>query len=115
MVNATVRALLRSPRPQLEWHSGEVETSVMLAIAPRLVRRGVARRLPPARVDFAGALHRGVRSFREMNPGGRGYFGSPALARAATGRGAMALRARRIAEELLRALDAWRSPRRRGR
>jgi len=108
MVNRRVRALLRSPEPSLEWHSGEMETAVMLSLAPRLVRRDVARRLPPARVDFAAALRRGVRRFRQMNPGGCGYFGSPALARAETGRRAMTIRARLIAEALVRALDAWR-------
>jgi hypothetical protein len=46
-----------------------------------------------------------------MQPGGDGYFGSPALARAETGRRIMALRARLIAAEILHALGAWR-PRR---
>ena len=46
-------------------------------------------------------------TFRQMDPAGRGYFGSPALARADTGRRAMTLRARLIADGLLRALDAW--------
>ena len=108
MNNRRVRALQRSLAPELEWHAGEVETSVMLAIAPRLVRRDVARRLRPARVDFREALRRGVKGFRQMHPGGRGYFGSPALARAETGRRAMALRGGLIAAELVRALDAWR-------
>lgn len=107
MSNPNVRALMRSPAPELEWHSGEVETSVMLSVDPRLVRRDIARRLPPARVDFRAALRRGVKSFRQMHPGGDGYFGSPAVARAETGRRIMALRARLIAGELLRALDAW--------
>jgi creatinine amidohydrolase len=113
MVNRRVRALMHSPEPRLEWHSGEMETAVMLSVDPRLVRRHAARRLPPARVDFAAALRRGVKRFREMDPGGRGYFGSPALARADTGRRAMTLRARLIADGLLRALDAW--PRRAAR
>ena len=107
MSNPRVQALMRSPVPELEWHSGEVETSVMLSVAPRLVRRGIARRLPPARVDFRAALRRGVKRFRQMQPRGDGYFGSPAVARAETGRRVMTLRARLIADELLRALDAW--------
>lgn len=114
MVNRRVRALMRSPRPQFEWHSGEVETSVMLSIDPRLVRRDVARRLPPTRIDFQAALRRGVTRFREMHPAGRGYFGSPALARAVTGRRAMTLRARLLADQLLGALDAWRPTPHRG-
>ena len=107
MANARVRALMRSPAPGFEWHSGEVETSVMMSVAPRLVRHDVARRLPPVRVDFAAALRRGVKRFRQMHPGD-GYFGSPAVARAETGRRIMALRARLIVADLLRALDAWR-------
>jgi len=114
MANPRVRALMRSPKPEFEWHSGEVETSVMLSVAPRLVRREVARRLPPVRVDFAGALRRGVKRFRQMHPG-EGYFGSPAVAKAETGRRIMALRARLIAGDLLRALDAWRPRRARRR
>ena len=106
MANARVRGLMRSPAPEFEWHSGEVETSVMLAVAPRLVRRGVARRLPPVRVDFRGALRRGAKRFRRIHAGD-GYFGSPAVARAATGRRIMALRARLIAADLLGALSRW--------
>jgi hypothetical protein len=86
----------------------------MLSVAPRLVRRGVARRLPPVRVDFAAALRRGATRFRQMHRGD-GYFGSPAVARAETGRRIMALRARLIAADLLRALDAWRPSRARRR
>jgi creatinine amidohydrolase len=108
MVNRRVRALLRSPHPAFEWHSGEMETAMMLSVDPRLVRRGVARRLAPSRIDFAAFLRRGVKRFRQMDPAGRGYFGSPALGRADTGRRAMTLRARLIADEILRALDGWR-------
>ena len=104
MLNPRVAAMLTSARPELEWHSGEMETSFMLAAAPRLVRRDIARRLRPAWVDWRGALARGARTFRAMNPGGRGYFGSPAAGRAATGRRAMALRAKLIAADLLQQL-----------
>jgi creatinine amidohydrolase/Fe(II)-dependent formamide hydrolase-like protein len=114
MFHPSVRALLRSPRPEFEWHSGEMETALMLALRPELVRRAVARRLPPDWVDFRRALGRGARTFREMNPDGRGYFGWPKAARARTGRAALALRARLIARELVRALRARRpAPKRR--
>ena len=103
MLTPRVTRLLRSPKPEREWHSGELETSMMLAAAPKLVRRDLARRLPPAWVDWRAALARG-HTFRAMNPRGRGYFGSPAHARAATGRRAMRLRARLIAEALCAAL-----------
>lgn len=105
MTNARVRALLRSPRPEAEWHAGELETAFMLASDRRLVRMRIARRLPPAWFDFRGALARGVSNFRRLGPGGAGYFGSPAVARARTGRAAMALRGKLIAAELVRALE----------
>jgi creatinine amidohydrolase len=108
MTDPRVRALMRSPRPEREWHSGEVETAVVLSVAPALVRRAIARRLPPAWVDWAAALDRGVRRFERMHPGGRGYFGWPAAARAETGRRVMALRGRLIAAGLLEELARWR-------
>jgi len=86
MTNPRVRRHLRSGTPDAEWHSGELETAMVMAAAPRLVRRGVARRLTPILVDFRAALARGARNFRDLAPGGAGYFGSPAVARAATGR-----------------------------
>jgi hypothetical protein len=95
---------MRSPRREREWHSGELETAMMLSVRPDLVRRAVARRLRPVWVDFRAALARGARSFRDMAPGTGGYFGWPAVARAETGRSVMALRARLIADELVRGL-----------
>jgi len=108
MLTPGVTRLLRSPRPDREWHSGELETSMMLEAFPRLVRRAVARRLAPTWVDWRAALARG-QTFRAMDPRGRGYFGSPAHARAATGRRAMALRARLIAAALCEALSITRA------
>jgi creatinine amidohydrolase len=110
MVNPRVTRLLKSPRPALEWHSGELETAFMLATRPELVRRAVARRLPPAWVDFRAALAAGARRFEAIDPGGQGYFGWPRAARAVTARRALALRARLIARELLAALRRWRPP-----
>jgi creatinine amidohydrolase len=107
MLDRRVLALLRSPRPAHEWHSGELETAMMLAVAPRLVRRAETRRLRPVWVDWAAALRRGARTFEQIAPGGRGYFGWPPAARAATGRRAMALRGRLIAAALLEDLARW--------
>jgi creatinine amidohydrolase len=106
MLSPRVTALLRSPQPRREWHSGELETAMMLSVASRLVRRDVARRLRPLWIDIEAARARGARTFREMAPRGRGYFGSPRVARADTGRRAMALRGRLIAAQLLAALGA---------
>jgi creatinine amidohydrolase len=110
MTDPRVRALMRSPRPEREWHSGELETAMMLSVAPRLVRRAVARRLPAAWVDWTAALARGVRRFERMHRGGHGYFGWPAVARASTGRRVMALRGRLIAADLRAELEGWRRP-----
>jgi len=117
MMNPRVSGLMRSPRPQHEWHSGELETALMLWARPALVRRDIARRLAPVWLDFRGPLGRGARRFREIDPRARarGYFGWPAAARAETGRRAMALRGRLIGRELVGALDAWTPPRRRRR
>ena len=112
MVNPRVTALLRSPRPDREWHSGELETAMVLAVRPGLVRRALARRLPPAWVDVKRALAAGRTTFRKMNPKGRGYFGWPAAARAETGRAALKLRARLISHDLISELQSWRPARR---
>src|SRR5438067_1005267 len=73
-------------------------------VAPPLARAGW---LPPVWVDWAAALRRGATSFERMAPGGRGYFGWPAAARAVTGRRVLALRGRLIAAALLEDLRAW--------
>jgi creatinine amidohydrolase len=104
MLEPRVLRLMRSPRPEREWHSGELETALMLATRPDLVRRRLARRLPPRWVDFRAALARGARAFEQMDPGGRGYFGWPAAARPATARRAMALRARLMATRITETL-----------
>jgi creatinine amidohydrolase len=111
MLDPRVTALLRSPRPEREWHSGELETAMMLAVRPGLVRRALARRLPPAWVDVKRALAAGPTTFKRMDPRGRGYFGWPAAARAETGRAALRLRARLISRELIGALGSWRPAR----
>ena len=104
MLSPRVLRLSRSPNPTGEWHAGELETALVLARRPRLVRRALSRRLPPVWVDFRGALQRGARRFEEIAPGGSGYFGWPAAARAATANRALKLRGRLMAREIIRAL-----------
>jgi len=111
MLDPRVLRLSRSPNPRGEWHSGELETALVLARRPDLVRRTVARRLPPVWVDFRAALRQGARRFEEIAPGGLGYFGWPAAARAATARRALALRGRLMAREIIRALGPADRPR----
>lgn len=116
MLDPRVLRLSRSPNPKGEWHAGELETALVLARRPDLVRRAVARRLPPVWVDFRAALRKGARRFEEIAPGGLGYFGWPAAARAATAKRALALRGRLMAREIIRALGpAARTPSARGR
>ena len=105
MLAPPVLRLMRSPRPEREWHSGEMETAMVLDARPELVRRAIARTLPPRWVDFRAALARGARRFEEIDPGGRGYFGWPAAARAGTARRVMALRARLMARRITEALE----------
>jgi hypothetical protein len=99
----------------VDWRGAE---ELARRVAPHLRRRSSSRSrptggwcgngsrdaCPPAWFDFRGALARGERNFRRRGPGGAGYFGWPAAARAKTGCEAMALRGRLIAERLVRAL-----------
>ncbi len=106
MVNPRITALLRSPRPEREWDSGELETAMVLAGRPGSVRRAIAHRLPPAWIDVRRALAVPRTTFRRMNPKGRGYFGWLAAARAETSRAALKLRARLISQDLISALQS---------
>jgi len=103
MLSPRVLRLSRSPRPAFEWHSGELETALVLARRPELARRRMIRRLPPAWVDYRAALRKGARTFEEIAPGGLGYFGWPAAARAVTAERALRLRGQLMAREILRA------------
>jgi creatinine amidohydrolase len=105
MTDPRVTRLLRSPEPAGEWHAGELETALVLATCPRLVRRRLARRLPPHWIDVRAALET-CTTFAEMDASGRGYFGWPAAARGATGRRTLAVRARLLARALLAELGA---------
>ena len=103
MLSPRVLRLSRSPRPAFEWHSGELETALVLARRPDLARRRLIRRLPPAWVDWGAALRKGAQTFEAIAPGGLGYFGWPAAARAITARRVLRLRGRLMAREILRA------------
>jgi creatinine amidohydrolase/Fe(II)-dependent formamide hydrolase-like protein len=118
MLSPRVLRLSRSPNPKGEWHAGELETALVLAARPDLVRRAIVRRLPPVWVDFREALGKGARRFEQIAPDGLGYFGWPAAARAVTARRALKLRGRLMAREILRALGdeaGVRTPRPRAR
>lgn len=65
-------------------HAGAYETSLMLAIAPHLVREDVRRRLPPLDVDLPARIKAGAKTFQEAG-GPEAYFGDPAGASADEG------------------------------
>ncbi|HYX93353.1 MAG TPA: creatininase family protein [Myxococcaceae bacterium] len=65
-------------------HAGVYETSLVLAIAPELVREEVRRRLPPLEVDLPGRIKAGAKTFLEAG-GPQAYFGDPAVASAEEG------------------------------
>jgi creatinine amidohydrolase len=115
MVDPRVYRLLRSPRPEAEWHSGELETAMVLAARPELVRRALARRLPPAWVDFRARLASGARRFRDIDGRTQGYFGWPAAARRETALRVMRLRGRLIATHVIGAFGGPRRSRARSR
>ena len=71
MLDPRVLRLSRSPNPKGEWHAGELETALVLARRPDLVRRAVARRLPPVWVDFRAALREGSAAVRADRAGRR--------------------------------------------
>jgi creatinine amidohydrolase len=64
-------------------HAGEFETSMLLAVAPRVVDASY-RKLPALEVDLARAIRDGKRSFRELGLD-QGYCGHPATATAEEG------------------------------
>ena len=99
--------LLREGRRVLAWwprvdggdaHAGQTETSVMLAIAPQLVRRRRWRRAGSSRSTYADQLRRdGVRAVSE-----NGVLGDPRGA-AAHGRSLLT----RWHIDLVAAVDEW--------
>ena len=66
-------------------HAGRYEGSVVLAVAPELVRDDVRKGLPPNPASLATAIRGGMRTFEEAG-GPRAYFGWPADATAEEGR-----------------------------
>jgi len=81
-------------------HAGRYEGSVILAEAPELVRKEVARRLPPNPASLSDAIGAGARTFAEAG-GERAYFGWPAEATAEEGRSTVETLGRLLAEAVL--------------
>ena len=65
-------------------HAGQYETSVVMAVAPELVREDVRRGLPPNPASLSDAIRDGLTTFHEAG-GPKAYFGFPADASAEEG------------------------------
>ena len=103
-----VKQYYQSPRPDLEGHGGESETSVALHSFPELVNREVLKTLD-ANFDYdVDAFRNETKDYGTIS-GGRGYFGWPQAARAETGKQLVAIRGQNIARVIL---EEWGSPNR---
>jgi creatinine amidohydrolase len=65
-------------------HAGFYETSLVLAVAPNLVREAIRTALPDNPVNLPAKIKSGAKNFLECG-GPRAYFGAPAQASAAEG------------------------------
>jgi creatinine amidohydrolase len=96
-----VRQFYRSPRPDREGHGGESETSVALHSFPELVKQEIIGRLD-ANFDYdVEAFRNETKDYGSISDG-RGYFGWPQAATAATGEKLVAVRGKNIAQVILR-------------
>lgn len=80
-------------------HAGEVETSVILALRPDLVRTRW-QQLKPVHVNLRQELV-GDKTFRQLPSGTEGYFGEPANASAEKGRAILDIWARSVAQTIV--------------
>ena len=65
-------------------HAGQYETSIVMSVAPELVREDVRRGLPPNPASLSDAIRDGLSTFDEAG-GPEAYFGFPADASAEEG------------------------------
>jgi creatinine amidohydrolase len=101
-----VKQYYKSPKPDLEGHGGESETSVALYSFPDLVNREVLKTLD-ANFDYdVDAFRNETKDYGTIS-GGRGYFGWPQAATAETGKQLVAIRGQNIANVILR---EWGNP-----
>jgi creatinine amidohydrolase len=82
-------------------HAGEAETSLMMHLAPDLVREGARKGLPPVKLapEVLPRWREGYDTARKITPDG--YVGSPAEARAARGRGRLEAEAASMAAAIV--------------
>lgn len=72
--------------PTIDLHAGEVETSMMLSLAPSLVRQSIARKAPATDLTEQSVREwrKGGETARRITP--EGYLGAPARATRSKGR-----------------------------
>lgn len=87
-------------------HAGEMETSVMLALRPDLVRPGWDK-LEPVLINFRKELTAGKR-FAQIAGGEQGYFGDPTKSSAEKGRAILELWSQSIAAAVREMVNSWR-------
>lgn len=97
-----VRQFYQSPRPDREGHGGESETSVALHSFPELVRPEIIKNLEPNFDYDVDAFRNETKDYGSLSDG-RGYFGWPQAATAATGKLLVETRGRNIANVILKA------------
>jgi creatinine amidohydrolase len=90
-------------------HAGRYETSLVLAVAPELVRSELADALPEHHVPLHEHIARGATSFADCGLD-RAYCGDPAAASAAEGRQTYAALAAMIVDAVLESLGSGISP-----
>ena len=95
-----MEGISRSSRPDREGHAGEWETSLALYSFPELVDLDAAQELQP-NLNYDIDAFRGETVKYEVLSDGRGYFGSPQVASAETGRRLLDVRSRNMARLIL--------------
>jgi creatinine amidohydrolase len=100
-----VRQFYQSPRPDREGHGGESETSLALNSFPDLVNKEVIKTLEPNFDYDVEAFRDETKDYGSLSDG-RGYFGWPQAATAATGEKLVAIRGKNIAQVILQAWGA---------
>lgn len=84
-------------------HAGRYESSLVMAVAPSLVRESIRKGLPENPVSIGRKIKEGIRSFREAGSD-QAYFGDPASATAAEGEATYEILAEMIATAVIEAL-----------
>jgi creatinine amidohydrolase len=85
-------------------HAGQYETSIVMAVAPELVREDVRKELPPNPASLSDAIRDGHSTFQESG-GPQAYFGFPADASAEEGASTLRILGGLVEESVLAVLS----------